>query len=161
MKHLIKKNRWECLLYSFAMALDTTPEFLVKLVGHDGSLIVDSKAPEPRGRRGFHLHEFTPIVLALGRSCTPLQVVPVSNVNGKDTPLFDKVERRCELIAKLLHEEKGVLLSDRHAMAFNVGWVFDPDGAAPFFLPGQANPDAILQRLSRHKFPLQEVLVIR
>lgn len=159
MQHLIKKNRWECLLYSFAMALDTTPELLTKLVGHDGSLIVDSNAPEPKGRRGFHVHEFTPIVLALGRSCTPVQIVPVSNVNGKDIPLFDKVERRCELVAKMIHEEKGVLLSGKHAMAFSKGVVFDPDGAEPFSLP--ETPDFLLIRLSHHKFPLQEVLVIR
>lgn len=161
MKHLIKKNRWECLLYSFAMALDTTPELLISLIGHDGSKVIDPSAPEPHGRAGFHVQELITVVLALGRSCTPLQVLPASNVNGIEYKLYDNVARRAHLIAQLLHDEKGVIISRKHAMAFCWGEVFDPDGGTPFTLPSKDKVEAIFTELAYRRSPLQEVWVIR
>lgn len=161
MKHLIKKNRWECLLYSFAMALNTTPELLVELIGHDGSKIIDPLAKEPHGRAGFHIQELITVVLALGRNCTPLQVLPTSNVNGIECKLYDNVAKRAQLIAKLLHEEKGVIISRKHALAFCLGEVFDPDGGIPFILPPPDKVEAIFTELAYRRSPLQEVWVIR
>ncbi len=58
MRHLIKKNPWECLLYSFAMALDTFPELLMSALGYTGGETMTKNSNLPRG---FHVQDFVGI----------------------------------------------------------------------------------------------------
>lgn len=137
MKLLTKKNRWECLLYSMSMALDTSPEELVEVIGHDGSQILDSEAPEPQGRRGFHIQEFVPHILSLGKTMTPFELLPVNLYpNGRTYREPLNVERYQSFMDSL-HRGRGVITGvtegqGGHAVAFHHHAVYDPDGPPPY-----------------------------
>jgi hypothetical protein len=77
-RHQIKPNRWSCLVTAFAMALDIPVAELIRLVGHDGSEIVNPELPEPGCRRGFHIQEMIEACWSQGHSVTPIEVFPQS-----------------------------------------------------------------------------------
>jgi len=130
MKTLIKKNKWECLLYSFAMALDLEPAELAFALGHDGSQIVNNLAPEPLGRIGFHVQEMIHVALATGKTVTPFEFIPVSVVAGGTYPIVHG--DRKDAFNHLINTERGVLTSQHHAMAFERGLVTNPDDGETF-----------------------------
>jgi len=55
-----------CMPTSLAMLANTTVESILKLIGHDGSEILDDSQPEPTGRRAFHMDELTHAAYQLG-----------------------------------------------------------------------------------------------
>lgn len=141
MRLLKKPNPWGCSITSFAMALDVSVETLQSYIGHDGSEIVFPELPEPMCRRGFHQQELIFAALNLGWTVTPFELVPAiqSTPVAGFTPkviTLDSEDRRL-MFAIMVRAFRGVLtgLGSRchHAVAFDRGAVYDPDGATYSF----------------------------
>jgi hypothetical protein len=136
--HLQKKpHPWSCALSSFAMALNVSSDNLTSIVGHDGGQIIFPSLPEPACRRGFHPQELIAAALTLGYMVTPFELAPAlqsTPVPGSPPQLFAIDERlRKPMFEILVAGFRGVLtglgFKCHHAVAFDKGQVFDPEGA--------------------------------
>lgn len=60
-------NRWSCFLTAFAILIEKPVTELTKMLGHDGSEVLNENAPEPFCRRGFTIYEIlNNILIPLG-----------------------------------------------------------------------------------------------
>lgn len=136
---LVKPNRWSCLATSFAMAFGITTEQFYDIAGHDGSEIIFPKLEEPRGRRGFHISEAVVVGLKLGFTCTPVELHPaISNASGSDEhEVFygpdGTEELNLRIFDAMIDASRGVIecttrQRNWHAIAFDKGVIYDPDG---------------------------------
>ena len=119
------------------MALDISVADFFGLVGHDGSQIAFPTLSDPMSRRGVHIQECINACLALDYSVTPVELFPVIRAtppcDKKIVVLFGDDEsanwRRFEHTIKT---SAGVLEGAgrrcHHAVAFEHGTIFDPDG---------------------------------
>jgi hypothetical protein len=119
------------------MVLDIPVSDLFGIVGHDGSEIAFPALPDPMARRGLHIQECIAACLKLGYVVTPVELFPVirSTAPGENNivVLFGVDEaanwRRFEQTIKT---STGVLegIGRRcfHAVAYDCGTLFDPDG---------------------------------
>ena len=128
-----KPERWMCLPASFAMALDIPLADVLHDVGHDGREIVWPNLPEPLCRRGFHPQELIDICLARGYAVTRIELAPAMATvpNGPELRLFaDKRawQRFVQVIRNSLGVIEGVCLRSGHAVAYDHGRIFDPEG---------------------------------
>lgn len=75
---LIKSNEFQCVVASFAMAMDTTIEELIKKLGHNGlEMILDEDAPPPPAcYRSFHPQEFIDVLLEDNYAVTMIELDP-------------------------------------------------------------------------------------
>ena len=65
-----KPERWQCLVTSFAMALDMLVADVMREIGHDGGQVLWPDMPEPMCRRGFHPQELIDVCRAHGYAVT-------------------------------------------------------------------------------------------
>ena len=72
MKLQVKRERWQCAVTAFAMALDIPVANLIEHLGHDGGSIVFPDLAEPANRRGHSIYELIQAALALGYAVTPM-----------------------------------------------------------------------------------------
>lgn len=127
---------------AFAMALDVPVAELIDRIGHDGSEIV-CPAEEPGGRRGFHSQECITVALSLGLAATQVELFPASLYRGdhKKVIAFPAGAKNLAGNWKRLHEHvrasRGVIAGRTsrhgHAVAYENGMLFDPDGTTYFF----------------------------
>lgn len=136
-KLITNPNFWSCLLVSAAMALDTSIDVLIKMIGHDGSPIIFPKLPEPARRRGHHYQEIVDCAIKLGYAVTPIEAMPYATPDGKhDFPVDFKIshERR---LRNHLEGTRGILtglaVTWRHAVYWNGDLVYDPRGRVYHF----------------------------
>jgi hypothetical protein len=130
-----KPYRWSCILAAFAMALDVSIEDLITLLRHDGSEVFFPDLPEPACRRGFHVQEFIHVALCLNRSVTPYELVPAIAPTGYNRALHGRAigsAHRKAFFEHLIDNRRGVItgrtLTTHHAVAFEKGVIYDPDG---------------------------------
>jgi len=132
-----KPNPWSCIGTAFAMVLDIPSADLFGLVGHDGSEISFPALPDPMARRGLHIQECITASLKLGYAVTPVELFPVirSTAAGEDNivVLFgDDDSANWKRFAQTIKTSTGVLegIGRRclHAVAYDHGMLFDPDG---------------------------------
>ena len=131
---MIKARSWECMSYSFCMALGMTPAEFYATIGHNGSDIIFPGLPDPMCRRGVHVNECVHVALWLGYSVTPFQLVPVIAANnGRRTFVMDPLLGPFD---HWINTTRGVLEGDshscRHAVAYDRGMIYDPDGGEPY-----------------------------
>ena len=119
------------------MVLDISAADFFGLVGHDGSEIAFPMLPDPMARRGLHIQECIAACLQLGYSVTPVELFPVIRATPPSAKeivvLFDNDEsanwRRFE---RTIQSSAGVLeglgRQCHHAVAYDRGMIFDPDG---------------------------------
>lgn len=133
MKLILQKNRWSCVVTSFAMVLDVPVLSILEIVKHDGSEIYWPELPEPNCRRGFHIQEMIDVCYLLGALVTPFQARPTSISAGANflriPQTFVSPEER---ITRAL-TKKGILIGEtldgqKHAVAWDGERVFDPAG---------------------------------
>jgi hypothetical protein len=149
MRLQIKPERWQCLVTSFAMALDLPVADVIREVGHDGGQIIWPTLPEPMCRRGFHPQELIDVCRSHGYAVTCVELFPGA------TPQIGQVEFRWltreqawPRFSRVIRNSKGVIegttLPSRkgHAVAYDHGHVFDPNGLDFPYSP------AICKRLS-------------
>jgi hypothetical protein len=130
MRLQIKPQRHLCLPTSFAMALDIPVAALLDEVGHDGSEIVFPDLPEPSCRRGFHVQELIDVALRRRFAVTPVELFPVlAHTDTRHRTLRLDNWWRFESV---LRNSRGVLDGTGchcgHAVAYDHGHIFDPDG---------------------------------
>lgn len=134
---LKKPNQWSCSVTAFAMALGITVGELVESIGHDGSYKLWPELDEPRCRRGFHSQELIDQVLFRDRTCTPIEANP--QIACPHDPASQWVPEEVfphgyahSRFFTMLGCSRGVIEGEsgrnNHAMAFENGCVFDPDG---------------------------------
>jgi hypothetical protein len=156
-----KPFRWGCAIASLAMVLDVPAEQLVREIGHDGSQIVWEGLPEPLCRRGFNPQELIDCCLNRGLAVTEIQAFPVFDCPGR----LPQVQRLTVLFgAEPLENWKrftshiasscGILfgrgLHCEHAVAYDLGEIYDPDGSIFEFSPSACdakgfNPHTLLR----------------
>ena len=135
--HQLNPNRWSCIATSFAMALDIPVAELIRRIGHDGSEIV-SPAKEPAGRRGFHVQECVAVALTLGFAVTPIELFPVSEFEGGHEKVIafpanaTTPDGNWDRLRDHIESSRGVLAGQgsrtMHAVAYECGQLYDPDG---------------------------------
>jgi hypothetical protein len=137
----LKPHPWSCLATSFAMAMDVPTSLFEQTAGHDGSEIIFPGLPDPWRRRGFHHSEATYVAMKLGFSATSLELLPVIGATkGKYPQVQAFYANGCEqqnwvIFQGCIHDFRGVLdvrtrSGAGHALAFEKGHIYDPDGAA-------------------------------
>lgn len=75
---LQKQTSDNCMLYSFAMALDSDVESLVKELGHDGTEVWWPSLIGSQSKRSFNPQEFVDVCLNRGYSLTLVEFLPRS-----------------------------------------------------------------------------------
>jgi len=137
-----KPNPWSCVGTAFAMVLDIPVSDLYGIVGHDGSEIAFPALPDPMARRGLHIQECIAACVKLGYAVTPIELFPVirpTSANGhepheEDIVVFfgDDEAANWRRFEQTIVTSTGVLegFGRRclHAVAYDRGMIFDPDG---------------------------------
>jgi hypothetical protein len=122
-----------CLPASFAMVLDLTLDEILAEIGHDGSAIKFPGMPEPVCRRGFHPQELIDVCLARGFAATRIELAPclMATPNSPEWPVlpddvaWQRFKRTIDLTRGVI---EGVGSHCGHAVAYEYGHIFDPDG---------------------------------
>ena len=144
MKLQTKPNPWSCIASAFAMVLDIPVADFFGHVGHDGSQKAFPMLPDPMSRRGLHIQECIAACLKLGYAVTPVELFPVIRatlLEGQEHPqnnivvLFgDDESANWQRFEKTIQSSAGVLegvgRQCLHAVAYDHGTIFDPDGDA-------------------------------
>ena len=121
-------NGWSCLATAFAIGLNIRVEELIRMVGHDGSEIIND-LDEPYCRRSFHPQEISVVCLNHRIAVIPMERNPVSVV-PKDGSVY---EIQWNPIPELIHNHDGVIVgtwpnSKSHAAYLYDKIVYDPNG---------------------------------
>lgn len=129
-----KPTRWTCLATAFAMALDIPVKRFFQLAGHDGSEII-FPGLDPNCRRGFHHDEAVRVALTLGYSATPIQLFPRIQFKHGPQPhvvVYGSEHNNWCWFESFIRHRRGVIEAaaplSNHAVAFDHGDIFDPDG---------------------------------
>ncbi len=137
MKLQTKPNPWSCIGSAFASVLDIPTADFFGLVGHDGSEKAHPMLPDPIARRGLHIQECIHVCLGLDYAVTPVELFPVIQATppstaeivvffgGDESANWRRFEQTIQGSAGVL-EGKGRRCF--HAMAYDHGTIFDPDG---------------------------------
>ncbi len=126
----LPKGKHQCLIYATAMLLGITPEQVIETVGHDGSEIWWPQLESPWGQRGIHMQEILDVVEATGQTLVCYQLMPTS------VPIDEGLQRRAvfelkrakERFSLVLGVGPGILITARHACAWDGSKVYDPNG---------------------------------
>ena len=137
MKLQTKPNPWSCIGSAFAMVLDIPVADFFGLVGHDGSEKAFPMLPDPMARRGLHIQECINACLKLRYSVTPVELFPVIGATPPHEQNFvvlfgDDENANWRRFEQVIQTSAGVLegIGRRclHAVAYDRGMIFDPDG---------------------------------
>lgn len=131
----IKSHPWDCLVTSFAMALQLPVSTLVEMIGHGGGDIIFPYEPEPMCRRGFHVQECIVQALALGYCVTPVQLFPTLTCEtgyATHPVIYGAEANNWGQFIHFIRTTSGVIEGHgrrcNHAVAYDRGRIFDPDG---------------------------------
>jgi len=145
-------ERGLCLVASFAMALDVPAETLLQEIGDQWKLHAFSDLPVPYCWRGVHIQELIARAVARGIAVTPIQLAPFVDPPAvrhphtgrpySPVPVFyggSSEETNWGLLKQTIVSCRGVLTGTLarhspiirgHAVAFDHGVIYDPDGDA-------------------------------
>jgi hypothetical protein len=133
MRLLRKPERWMCLPASFAIVLDLPLSDIFREIGHDGSQIMWPDLLEPTCRRAFHPQELIHVCLSHGHAATRIELFPVlcPTPNG-GKHIIDYPDDNWVRFTRVIDLSRGVIegVGQRcgHAVAYEYGHIFDPDG---------------------------------
>lgn len=133
-----KPNQWSCIATSFAMVLDIPVSEFFRILGHDGSQILDRNLPDPACRRGVHIQECIYVAMKCGKKVTPVELFPqTKTISGVVEPVFFGTPGQNWLRFKtLIYSTEGVITgmgpSVPHAIAYTKGILHDPDDGSTF-----------------------------
>lgn len=134
MKLQVKRERWQCAVTAFAMALSIPVADLIDRLGHDGGEIVFPDLPEPANRRGHNIYELIHVAIELGFAVTPVPlraaITPANDPQRQVVVGTD--EKNLSRFSHQLYDSQGVIecYGPRlyHLLAYDRGRIFDPDG---------------------------------
>lgn len=72
-----QRNRWECLAVATAIVMNIPVDYIIKMIGHDGSEIIN-KNRDPLNRRGIHMQEVISLAFDMGYRPVRLEYLPSS-----------------------------------------------------------------------------------
>jgi DNA-directed RNA polymerase specialized sigma subunit len=119
------------------MVLDISTADFFGHVGHDGSEIAFPMLPDPMARRGLHIQECIAACVKLGKAVTPIELFPViqATTPGESNIIVlfgDDESANWRCFEHAIQTSTGVLegVGRRclHAVAYDHGMIFDPDG---------------------------------
>ena len=133
MRLQVKPKRWMCLVTSFAMALDIPVSEAIERLGHDGSRRLWPHLPEPLCRRGFHPQELIDLCRFYGYAVTRVELCPriAPAQDEQPVPILDDAHawsRFEDILQTSFGVIEGVGRECGHAVAYDRGHIFDPDG---------------------------------
>lgn len=129
----ISPNRWSCVPYAFATAIDADPTTLIELLQHDGSEIIFPHLEEPLCRRGFTCPELSMVLWGIGYLVGCFDYEPTAMVD-KENWYTVKYPNADKLFESIMANSLGVVLArikgtdTTHATAWNGEKCFDPMG---------------------------------
>jgi len=148
-----KPERWQCLVTSFAMALDMLVADVIHEIGHDGGQVLWPDMPEPMCRRGFHPQELIDVCRAHGYAVTCIELFPGSIPQiGQSEFRWLTREQAWPRFTRVVQNTTGVIegttLPNRkgHAVAYDHGHVFDPQGQDFLYSPAALRRRAFFPR---------------
>lgn len=148
---LQQPNRWSCLPTAFAMAVDISVKEFIRRIGHDGSKIAFPTQPEPTCRRGFHIQECIHVAHQSGYAVTPIELFPRHAPSLSVEPvtvLFGDEETNLERFAAIVNSGRGVITGHGrhccHAVAYNRGTIYDPNGSVYRFSPSKCESEGFI-----------------
>lgn len=124
---LQRQTKGQCMLYAYAMVLNVEPVELTKFIGHDGLVVAFSGAYP---YRGFHPQEMMEYCLSKSRHLIIVEAIPnTEGPNGEIVLLWDQTFCK-ERLHKYLNEYDCVIITERHAVAWNhiERKIYDPNG---------------------------------
>jgi len=129
LKHLIQKpNEHNCIIYSMAMLLNTSVEDLELRLGNLGNQKIWPTLPMPYCYRSYHIQEIIFVAYQLGYAMIcfykNIYLSPTPPYTGTQIPI---IVPRAHIL-KLLRGSRALLITERHAMAWNIDQVYDPNG---------------------------------
>ena len=133
---LLEPQSWSCLPVAFAKALDIPFEYILKVIGHDGSELVYE---DKQYQRGFHLQECIDVATNLKVACVPIEFHYASTPDGLETFVVGEKEEQTKRFKKYLRLTnygvlEGLSLTPKgttigHAVAWIDGWIHDSRGS--------------------------------
>lgn len=148
-----------CLVTSFAMALELPAQELLDMLGEGWKSLAFPNLPIPYCWRGVHIQELIQLALVHGYAVTPIelmpQVAPPQGINpvtrepyldvlvfynGTEESNWDVFNRTIMNCSGIITGEIGLgrlRLHRGHAVAFERGVIFDPDGEAYMYSANQ------------------------
>ena len=109
-------NVWSCVPNAFSQATGINFDEIIRLIGHDGSEIMDASLPEPYGRRGFHVQEVIEALWTLGWSVTEFDCFLYQVSMGKPR------RREKRDVTRFMTGHPGVLTGDFDGKSHAVYW---------------------------------------
>jgi len=126
-------NFWNCTLAAAAMVMDCSLQGLEKLIGHDGSEIINPTLNPPLNRKGFHMQEIIDAAFKIGYSLTPVEASPVQTATGHDRYTIFRGTAAKKRLNDYLINFRGIIVGPKpnnvwHAVAWDGLNVYDPIG---------------------------------
>lgn len=153
MQHQLKPESWLCMATSFAMALDMPIAELLQEIGHDGGESVFLTKTFTASKAGHHVQEIIPVCLRKGFAVTPIELAPVSRTWGEPPQYhtIGKEDDNWSFFTRQVQSSRGVLEGwvrrMGHAMAYEFGMIFNPDGGSFTFSREACNERHFTPRL--------------
>lgn len=140
MELMPQPNRWSCLPTAFCMVSGIRYEYLMDLIGHDGSEIIFPDLDEPVRRRSFHIEEIQYAALSCGFFLVPYVPLIHYALDKQEIKEFEFFKQ----FALVLEVTDGIMLGEPihkttgHAVAWSSsqGLIYDPNGTK---YPGEGN----------------------
>lgn len=147
MRLLKQPNKWSCSVTSLAMVLGCKIDYLMNIIGHDGSEVIHPDLPEPLRRRGFHLQELIDAAMYLNYRPVWIELLPVAmvhnrtydirfknhspNINIDIAPLCEH-QQNLNRFKNYLNWFNGIILGEHYHCCHWVAWngeeFYDPNG---------------------------------
>lgn len=136
MRMKTQRNRWSCLLSSFAMCLDRDEKVIESIIGHDGSEIIWPQLPEPLRRRSFHIMELIRVAYIYDYGVIPFsgnyEVFPTTEMQ-----VSKKYDMPVDYFDQIIERNQGVFTGlgpsgSRHAVAWDGRLIYDPTGGVVY-----------------------------
>ena len=127
---MMQSGEHQCLLYSIAMLLGDKPAALQKELGHKGNETWWPELSIPYCYNGYHIQEIIDLCLTRGRVLVPIELFPVSapmNERQNVKMIYD-YEHAVKRFTNHLLGNRGLLITENHACAWDGKRVFDPNG---------------------------------
>src|SRR4030042_2073038 len=135
MKLIKQLNCYSCTLVSAAMVMDKSIHDLIKIIGHDGSEIINT-LPPPLCYKGFHIQEIIDAALYLNCYMVPIEADPIqtpfkehycySIYQGKG-----RFKNNLDRFYYYLERNKGILIGKGnkswHCVAWDSKMIYDPN----------------------------------
>ena len=123
---LIRQKGNTCFIASLAMCLGVKVDEIVAIIGHDGQERVSDRFVGNKGLRGVHPQELLDVCRAYGRWLVTVECYPTIGQPGSHClDVYGEPQKR---FSRIIKNEKGILATGTHAVAFDHDVVYDPHG---------------------------------